>query len=319
MTAHTAHPSPATLAAFVDGRLSGRDLHQMVEHLASCQECFEVVAETAEIQEELDEEAPYNVIRYPSARKRWAPRAALLAAALAVAVVGLWQWNLWREQALSVDRLAGKLGDDASRLSDQDWSDHGWPVFRNATLTSIEEEKASFRAGVLALDLQLALEAGETERAKRLAQSLISMVEAVDTAAPVAQKYRALVLDALERGDPAPKIARAAAGSDRDLVDLTSQRYRLAKWAEAGRLAARVGDGNALSARVFRASVDDFLDENPDSEIAGRLQEIQERLKGRLADEDLDWLAGAFRSIVAGEGVRIQEASTSPPSDSPSP
>ena len=74
----TSHPELETLAAFVDGRLSGAERASVVEHLASCDDCLEVVAETAAVQEELDAEtsSPGQVVRQPGAWRRWMPAVA---------------------------------------------------------------------------------------------------------------------------------------------------------------------------------------------------------------------------------------------------
>ena len=79
---------------------------------------------------------------------------------------------------------------------------------------------------------------------------------------------------------------------------------------------------DALHARTFRAPLEDFLeqdyfDDELHPDVSNRLRDIQTRLRGDLDEEDLTWLAGAFRSIVAGEGVRTREEPSEPdlPSD----
>lgn len=346
MNRHAAHPSSATLAAFVDGRLAGKDLGQVVEHLASCQDCFEVVAETAEVQEELEEEAasaektadaedpirrssgqdpvPDNVVVHPSAWKRWAPAAALVAAALAVAVIGGWQMGWWFGDPLAVDRLAGRLEGSAVNLAAQAWTDHGWGVPRGPG-ESIEEKKASFRAGVLTLDLQLALQGGDQERAGEVYRALVEALEqeALDMTVHIRISYRGSGFDALESDQALTDrdfkaLASSVAELDHQTADFVDeQHYNLGKWAEAGRLASRAGDADAL--RAFRAPLEDFLEAELDPEVSNRLRDIQTRLRGDLDEEDLTWLAGAFRSVVGGEGVRLHWEPPAPPTDEEAP
>ena len=50
------HPSLEAVAAFVDGRLGGEERRRMVEHLAHCDDCQELVTETVLLLRETDSE-----------------------------------------------------------------------------------------------------------------------------------------------------------------------------------------------------------------------------------------------------------------------
>lgn len=52
-TATTTCPDLEELAAFADGRLSGAARDAVVEHLADCEDCYEIYAETLRVQEDL--------------------------------------------------------------------------------------------------------------------------------------------------------------------------------------------------------------------------------------------------------------------------
>jgi tetratricopeptide (TPR) repeat protein len=88
MTAHPdlmSCPADETLAAFIDGRLTGAARDAVVAHLAECGECRSLVMDATEFQAEEDEEN--NVVRPEFGRRRWPAFAAAAAVAAAVMVV----------------------------------------------------------------------------------------------------------------------------------------------------------------------------------------------------------------------------------------
>lgn len=316
----TSHPELETLAAFADGRLTGAERIRVIEHLASCDDCLEVVVETAEVQEELDEEAssPGTVLRHPGVWRRWMPAVAA-AAVLVLAVGGLWQFGWLLGPDLSVDTLAARLEQAPARLGDA-WQEHGWPQFRGGE-ASIEERRAAFRTGVLAVDLQLALRTGERERALGFVRALVDALTDIDYTAPTRASYRRLVIEPLEGGEPLAGIAREAAEQDHKNPALIDELYyELGKWAETGRMAALAGDREALRNRSFRAALQDFqaawaadkAGGEPRREIAAELGRIDRLLQDELDEQSLGELRGAFGSIVAGSGVRLRENAPSP-------
>jgi len=334
MTTPETHPDLESLSAFVDGRLAGAERTRVIEHLARCDDCFEVVAETGEVQEELEEELeaekpslpggafdpappsrtlPDNVVLHPSAWKRWAPATAALAAALVLAVFGAWQVGWLLGPDLSVDTLASRLEGSAARLEDEAWGAHGWPKYRGEDST-VEEKRASFRAGVHAIDLQVALWVDDRERATAAAKDLRETLRDLSSVGLLLGSYQQLV-DWLESDKSLPEIAERAAAVEDNLMPLINELYyELGKWAEAGRLAALVGDRDTLRSRSLRGALEDFRKAGLDDELTDRLGEIRERLRGDLDDEELERLDRDFREIVGGDGVRLHWE-PAPPTD----
>lgn len=323
MTTAGTHPDLESLSAFIDGRLAGAERARMVEHLARCEDCFEVVAETGEVQEELESEetslpggafdlgpprraVPDNVVLHPSAWRRWAPAAAALAATLLVAVFGAWQVGWLLGPDLSVDTLARRLEGSAARLDDQDWTDHGWLVVRGEG-TSREARKAAFGAGVYAVDLQVALRLENRERATDSAEEFVKRLgDLADDIGPLRGNYEVLVLEALQEDEPLEAIAGQVADLEDRLVWLLNDLYyELGKWAEAGRLAAAAGDRDTLRSRHIRGALEDFREAGLDEEVTARLGQIRERLRGDLSDAELERLVKDFQSLIGGEGVRV--------------
>jgi CHAT domain-containing protein/tetratricopeptide (TPR) repeat protein len=83
-------PSLEVLAAHIDARLTARESQQVVEHLAVCESCFQIVAETVAFQDQEERErlrATPAVIPVRRPRRRWRLAAAPVAAAAVLAVV----------------------------------------------------------------------------------------------------------------------------------------------------------------------------------------------------------------------------------------
>jgi tetratricopeptide (TPR) repeat protein len=103
-------PDPETLAAFIDGKLTGREREEVVAHLADCADCYFVFSESVRAAAPADREAADNrsrfrVIQEWFARPRvmWSSVAGLAAAAaLAVAVIGPWRASPTRDLQLLV-------------------------------------------------------------------------------------------------------------------------------------------------------------------------------------------------------------------------
>lgn len=303
------HPDLEHLAAFVDGRLAGAERTRLVEHLAECEDCLDLVAETGNLQEDLQdelEEEPTSgaeVVTHPRAWKRWGP-AVLTVAAVLTLVVGAWRTDWLLGPSLGVETLADRLEGSAARLEPGAWTDHGWGTFRGEELTR-EQEQASFRAGVLAVDLQVLLRTGQRERAAEVAEDLRKQIRELPSVGPLGASYDELA-QGLWEGEPLPALAQEATRADEYLKGLIDEiYYELGKWAEAGRLAARGGDREALRSRSIRGAVEEFSRAGLGEEVGTRLLEIQHRLDGPLDAEELALLAKDFRSLVAGDGVRV--------------
>jgi tetratricopeptide (TPR) repeat protein len=106
-------PDPGLVAAHADGHLSGEEAARMDAHLASCQTCGEVFAETLRFALEQAEEAPPRRAVLPLFRRHLYPVAAGLAAAAALilAIRPVWRGNPNRLAQPIVAELATALGE----------------------------------------------------------------------------------------------------------------------------------------------------------------------------------------------------------------
>jgi CHAT domain-containing protein/tetratricopeptide (TPR) repeat protein len=79
-------PDPGLVAARAEGRLTGEDAARIAEHLASCPECSEVLAETVRFLREEEADRPPAPAAIPFARRRVLQAAVALAVAAALVV-----------------------------------------------------------------------------------------------------------------------------------------------------------------------------------------------------------------------------------------
>jgi hypothetical protein len=225
------------LAAFVEGRLADRERDLLVEHLADCDRCREVVAESSALLAAMaTETGGENVRPFPAPRftRRWA--LAGVAAALAAAAIGLYV-----HFRPSPDRLLAQLvaSGAASELA-AEWGEPRWPVMRGEQ-PDADERAHAFRLGVRAVDLELALATGDFVLAERFAREASASLAAQPFADLVSRRLGELATRIGGGGsaDSLAEEARRALQEARGYVDPSL--YDLGRWAETGRLAASLG------------------------------------------------------------------------------
>lgn len=104
-----AHLTMDQTAAYVDRHLSGEELHAVDDHLTHCEECVLVVNDLRDFRNEIapsiDREYQPSIVTAPvslpaaSSRRRWfgvSPVPALAGAALAILVLSVIAWLVWR-------------------------------------------------------------------------------------------------------------------------------------------------------------------------------------------------------------------------------
>jgi hypothetical protein len=268
------------LAAFAEGRLHGAERERMITHLAGCADCRELLADSLETYEDLAaaEGGLAPVVELPPAaplrpaRFGWVARATSLAAAALVAVsaVALWQANARRSPPDRGDWLA-------AMPSSQELAPHLWGgVVMRGEGDVGESARQATELGALVVDLDVALAAGDGERARDFLHRMATILEDVglmDTEVEALRETAALAdVDAMRSrlGEVLPGLEAAL----RDRFD--GFFLDLGTFLEEAQLAARAG----------RA---DFLDS---AQARRYLAWVGSAGEGTVADAFLDRLAG---------------------------
>jgi anti-sigma factor RsiW len=241
-------PELEALAAFADGRLAGGERAAVVAHLADCDACRELVAETLALAADerptaAGEEVASGGDVVPFRKPKRAPRRRLLAgvAAAAAVVVAALLWLRSSPPAAEVTLAA--LADEPRLLErlGADWAEPLWSVTRGDG-PAVSDAARAFRLGVRSADLELALGAGDRRAARRFAAECALLLGDVPLADPAAHLYRELARRAGEPGEAVAALAAdatTAARLAREAVE--PQHGELGRWSETGRLAAAAG------------------------------------------------------------------------------
>lgn len=240
------------LAALIDGRLPTAEAARVRAHLASCEDCYEVFAETLHLQEEL-RRSEGGVVLFPfEGRRKVRPLWAAAVAAVLVAGVGVGLWHLLGTPDLSVAVLSKQVAGRAAEPAKAAWTD---AMRGGAEDKDTAGEKLSFQSGVAVFNLQVALDRND-ERAANSAASQVCRVLGISREqnrpdAPLKSSQVPFLDQALTtfygelpgklvQGAPGSFASEAAAQAEalRQAGSLDKGYFDLGAWAEAGRLAA---------------------------------------------------------------------------------
>lgn len=246
------HPDAETLAAFVDGRLTGTARERMVAHLADCTECHEMLVDVVAVLGDpavagatepqtviaAAEGAAGTALRPPVSRfRRVLPVAAAVAAAALLAVLvwsGIARWFFAPAPPPTTADLTSPLPvDDALRAATRVVSDYGDAMRGSDTVVS-EGGARAFLLGVRNAELQLALAGGHDESAAELTFRIQRLL---DDESEISRPIRPLYAPA--SGEPV-----RPAEADRRLIEVLGERadwYALGRWVAVARVALQSG------------------------------------------------------------------------------
>ena len=234
---------PEVLAAFLEGKLEPAERQRVLRVVAENPEEYEVFADAARVQAELEGTGVASVVdlRTRTPRRRWAIAIpALIAAGLAT--LAIWPW-VSGKAGLSPIALAGPLhivdvpgdGSLARRLGTA-WDQPGWSITRGGASDVIEPARA-FRLGVRATDVELALGARDSLAARTVGTELAELATGIEGGAAAAELYRGIIA----RGAAAPAAERRAAVEALRGLLQQSVWFDLGAWIEAARIAVTAG------------------------------------------------------------------------------
>jgi hypothetical protein len=263
------------LAAFLDGRMDARRRKEMLAHLNASEEDLDVLARTASILRELEEEdaaaasevsrpaaeleredAAEGVIPLDTRRPARAPAVRWMLIAAVLAGVALVTGRMLTADSVGGEpvRLAARLEQSAEGLP-PGWTDRRqWTTARGDSPgpapSPAERAARSARAGAMLVDLSVAVEARDAEATRVLSAQLAARFDRQggrdgalrrisDGAGGSPERLRPLIEDATER---------IAARLDEDAL-------RLGAWTEAAGIAAERRDAGFFRDRATRRAL----------------------------------------------------------------
>jgi hypothetical protein len=315
----TGHPSAEELAAYIDRNLGKEEAARVTEHLASCDDCFDVYSTTAQFLL-ADEPAPpeTNVVRFPrrklsqrrrtvipykiaaTAAARWFPIAALLL--VGVGVGGL--HFLMPPPGLVASKVTPRLPNPAQ--TDQPM----WvgPTYRGeGGEEDVKVDEASFRMGVQLVNLQASLKAGRKDDAEDVIARILGLLKPQTFAQDLYDRYKGITGTLENHKAPSELLPEAArlAKESRQVFDVTP--LDLGQWVEAGRMAAlshdpsffQQADTRSFLRRLYwrdKLRIGDTTLDPVSRESLGRISEIVS--KGDLQASDYTQLRTQLDKIL---------------------
>lgn len=297
MSASQDCPDLERLAAFLDRRLDGAEDARVKDHLAACEPCYEVFAESLRFMEE---ESLSAIPPRPGSARTWWTLGSTAAAAVFALVVLLPLLLPPRTPPFEhvLLPLAGKAPTEALGPA---WDVHGWAVTRGSVVRT-DERRASFRLAVLTVDLRVALAGRDAELSRELVQRLLAELDTLELAQPLSHAYT-LMRQEIEGGTPHAELVDLADETQdlvREWADPPS--FAFGRWCEESRLAALAQSGEYFRDPGVLGFVEaEVWRQQGSAEVLAALHE----LRSSLDDPDtLDYrgLAETFSKLIAQSG-----------------
>lgn len=292
------------IAAFIDGRLVGDDRARAMKLLADSGEALELYAEAMR--------ARYGTAdsgAVPIATRRRRPRWKLvipIAAAAGLAIISIPVLRNRGASPVSAREYAIELGRDPRFVSGlaAGWEQRSWRVTRGTGPAvqaggSAADSAVAFRLGVRSVDLQVALQQGDTALARRIVDDILDMLNSVPLAAPVAQRYEEL-RSHLSTDTPAGTTTRAS-DAERHLRErLASAPFAFGQWICAAQLAARTRDSMFFHSAYSTRSLESLGGLSKDEQE--RLRSVDARAKQASTDRAFEDVDQILRRMIQGLG-----------------
>jgi len=252
-------PTDEQLAAYIDGGLDPVESRRVTEHLASCEDCFELYGETARFLVDSSPASPEDAAHEPvvlglgRGRVVWFPALAerqrqvakwlAIAALLMMGVSGGYLQFLAPPPALTT--IADKVP-NRDALIPSLWKG---PTYRGAPETEAGKlNEESFHMGVHLVNLPVTLRASDARQAEDEIARILQLLEKQSFTQELDKGYRGITAVLASGKAPQsllPEVDRLAgkrgdAGSVREVFDPLS--LDLGQWVEAGRLSALAKD-----------------------------------------------------------------------------
>lgn len=282
------------IAAFLDHMMAGEERDRVVTHLAGCEACYGVFADSARFQleesGELEEEpreaareapAPARVIPL---RRGGAPRWALpFAATLILGVAALPLYLSSRKPEM----LSAELVDPAALQNvptdsvwNQDKRGGGEP-------SALDQSPFEFLVGVHLVDLRFTLARGDKDETLNVLARINGHMNGLFLVEEQAGFYEKSVGDLHEGRRTLSEVSAEAARVEAELTEYYEEYPHLAfgKWTEAGRLSAK-GRNPAFFEDRDNRRFPGWLLRNAEEDLGEEVAPTVKRIRGLLEDSD---------------------------------
>jgi hypothetical protein len=296
------------IAALIDGRAAGEDRARAMKLLADSDEALELFALALRQRQSMPDFRVSPIVT----RRRWrqwkvvVPIAA--AAGLAIALVPMLRNrgaspSLAREYAMELGRDSRVVGGLRAGWEHRQWVENrGVGPNREgsgARQPGDAQTGLAFRMGVRSVDLQLALQLGDTALAGRLIDEIVETLNSVALSATVAARYAALRSGLAS--DPRAKSVDRASDAERQLREhVASAPFAFGEWVGAAELAARTHDASFFEAARgarFIQSIDGLSADDREA-----IRSVDARLKQGPTDRALDDVDVMLQRIIQRTG-----------------
>lgn len=236
------HPTDEDLAAYIDGKLSKTERERTTAHLASCEDCYALYAETAHFlidsSPATSEDAVFDekIVPFPSRGRGLVAKWGAIAALLLVGVgSGAYFQFLMRPPALPTGDMT------ASLPNSPDVNQRFWlgPTYRGGGgEAEAKPDETAVRLGIQLVNLQVSLRAGKVTESQDVVARILGLLKSQLFTDDLQKGYTAITVDLANGKSPAAVLPEATrlAQESREAVETTS--LDLGQWVEAGRLAA---------------------------------------------------------------------------------
>ena len=227
-----------SIAAFIDGRVTGIARDRVVKTLTESDAAFEIYAEALQTRADLIDG---TVIPIAATRRRGPWLVAVPAAAAAILLVAVMPRMQARHQRASlaapVATIARPVLAVQAGLPIQ-VGEHNWKVSRGSG-TVLVESTSVFRLGVRAADLHISLATGERDAAGRVTGEMVDLLQPIRISDAVRADY-VDVRARIDGGYPTREILAVSDSAERRLAEfLGSTWFDVGKWFGAGEYSRR--------------------------------------------------------------------------------
>jgi hypothetical protein len=295
------HPSCEEAAAYIEGRQAPAVRRRVAEHLASCDDCFELYTEALYCLSDASAKRPKGIVvpfsRRDRALKRWLPAAAAAVLVLAVGFGGYRSFVARPE--IEVADLVRTL-----RVSDG-LVENVWvgETLRGANDgADVDLTALSFLVGAHLVGFQASLEAGDSEAAAAAAarvSSVLTQGNFVDTAVKRFREARQSLRQGRARGRFMSLVEETSPIIEKALYPVYLD---FGEWAQAGRIAALSRSEAFFAERANRRFLTWLLEQDEeaiDDDAMVKLRAIERIWRSQpIAAESFGELADAFTAIL---------------------